>query len=843
MLETLFQHTPEIITLDNGLTVVFQQDQAHPLFSAQVWIRTGSIHEGPRLASGLSHFLEHMLFKGTGKRGPGEVAREVQGFGGQINAYTAFDRTVYYIDGPSEALAQALDLLADMTLNASLPENEVEKEKEVILREIDMTLDDPDRMLSRALFSETYREHPFRYPVIGLRPLFEKVNRDVLVDYYHARYQPANMVLSVAGDFDRQAFIDQLASTFGTAPRGLLQPVPIPREEPQLAFREVRLFGDYQTSRGLLAFKIPSMRHPDAPALDILGAILGTGHSGRLRQRLREERHLVHNITASPWNPATPGLFFIQYQCSPENAAEAEQAVLETCTGFAQEGFTEEELEKARRFACISEVQARQTSSGLASRLGLIAGLVGDTHYPRRYFEKIFSLTTDDLAELARVTFRPEKSTLATLQPEANRVNTASRKTAPPLPLFEEKVLSNGARLYWQRDPRLPRTWMRFAGLGGPLYEVPETRGSTCLWSTLLTRDTTFRSAAEVAGRLESSGGFMSDSCGNNTFAISLECMPDGLDLAVQTLQEALFHPAFKAETLERERHAQVSLIQEIRDEVLDYGRLALRRHFFGGHPFATHPWGTPETVQVIDEACLRDLHSRLLVGRNAVLVLAGDFDPERAIPKLETMLRQLPDGPFAPVRTPFTAPATTGELTETLEREQAIVLEAYPDVGFKPEADLIASVLDEFLSDMSGPLFHAVREDQSLAYFVGVARLLGYDFGCFYLYAGTHPKTVEGVYRCFETELERLRQGEIDRKAFQAALTRMKVQNRFSLQKAVTRATRVSMNALYGKPIMDWLDYESRLDAMEMDQLSGFANTMLAPGNRLRLTITPKFD
>jgi zinc protease len=343
-LEALLSEAPETITLDNGLQLVFQQKPAHPVLSAQAWIRTGSIHEERHPGSGLSHFLEHMLFKGTERRGPGAIAAEVQSFGGQINAYTAFDRTVYYIDGPSEALARILDLLADMTLHATLPEAEVAKEKEVILREIDMTLDDPDRILTRALFASAFREHPFRFPVIGLRPLFERVDREMLLEYYRARYQPDNMVLSVVGDFDREALLDTVAATFGAVPRGGHPPVRVPDEPRQLALRETRLTGDYQTARGILGYKIPSMRDDDAPALDILAAILGSGHSGRLRQELREKLQLVHGISATAWNPGDPGLFFIQYQCAEEKAAKAEAAIRATFAGLAESGFSAQEL-------------------------------------------------------------------------------------------------------------------------------------------------------------------------------------------------------------------------------------------------------------------------------------------------------------------------------------------------------------------------------------------------------------------------------------------------------------------------------------------------------------------
>jgi zinc protease len=835
-LETLFADSPEAITLDNGLKVVFQPKQSHPVVSVQAWIKSGSIHEDDHLGCGLSHFLEHMLFKGTRKRGPGDIAAEVQALGGNINAYTAFDRTVYYIDGPSESLGQILELLHDQTLNASLPEEEVEKERDVILREID----DPDRIVGRALFATAYNNHPFRYPVIGLRPLFESVDRESLLRYYHERYQPDNMVLTVAGQFDRDELMEQVQATFGSAPRKRLKPVHVTPEPPQLARRESRLYGDYQTARGLMAFKVPSMRHEDSPAMDIIAAIIGAGHSGRLRQRLREEQNLVHGISASVWNPVEPGLFFIQYHCGPETANQVEDAILECCRDFVENGFSQAELDKARTFAFVSEVQARQTSSGLASRLGLVSSMVGDLHYPKRYFEIIQSLRPEDLQRLAARIFREERLSVSTLFPESCRPAPASAQSTAAYGAFEEKTLPNGARLYWQVDQSLPRTWMRFAGLGGPCYEDHDKRGSTSLLTTLLNRDTRSRSAFEIADQLESEGCFMADASGNNTFALSVEALPTSIGTGIKALREALTEPAFLKETLDREKEAQIAHLKSLDDDVMDYGRQALRRHFFGQHPFADHPCGRIETATQLDAAKLGALKDRLLVGPNAVLVIAGDFDPETVLPELEDLLMQLPEGSFETDGQTLMEPATTGSITEHLDREQAVVFEAYPDIGAKPDESIVGDVLCELLSDMSGPLFKSVREERSLAYYVGASRLLGINHGCFYLYAGTHPSATEEVFSCFETELKRIRDGGVTEEELSPVRTRLKVAKRFSLQSPGTRASMASLNALFGKPVMDWLDYEKRVDGVSAESVARFASEILRQEGCLRLTVTP---
>ena len=250
LLEQLFEEEIERFVLPNGVTVLLREDHSSKLVSAQVWVKTGSIHEGENLGAGLSHFLEHMLFKGTEKREGSEISREVQAAGGNINAYTTFDHTVFYIDLPSESVSLAIDVLADATFNSTLPGEEVEKEKEVILREIDMSMDDPDGTVSRALFRNAYRQHPYQYPVIGHREVFETVNLDDLGGYYKSRYVSNNVVLVVVGDFESATLRSLIGDTFGNFTRRRLASPYIVEEPPQLALREEHIVDEVNICRG-----------------------------------------------------------------------------------------------------------------------------------------------------------------------------------------------------------------------------------------------------------------------------------------------------------------------------------------------------------------------------------------------------------------------------------------------------------------------------------------------------------------------------------------------------------------------------------------------------------------
>ena len=204
--------------LPNGLTIIVQEDRSAPVASVQAWCGTGSVDENEHLGAGLSHILEHMLFKGTKTSPANAIAQKIQNVGGYINAYTSFDRTVYWIDVPKDGVPVALDVLADAMMNSTLPVEEYAKEQEVIRREFAMGMDDPDRMAGQLLFATAYQRHPYRLPVIGLLDVFNQLTRDDVVQYYQARYVPNNLTFIVVGDVDTEAVCQQLGDFFTNHP-------------------------------------------------------------------------------------------------------------------------------------------------------------------------------------------------------------------------------------------------------------------------------------------------------------------------------------------------------------------------------------------------------------------------------------------------------------------------------------------------------------------------------------------------------------------------------------------------------------------------------------------------
>src|SRR2546425_11442645 len=228
-----------LITLENGLVVIVREDHSAPVVSAQAWCTSGSIHEGRLLGAGLSHVLEHMLFKGTSTRPGARIDQEVQEAGGYMNAYTSFDRTVYWINVPNTGARVAIDILCDIMRNATLPPDELAKELDVIRREMDMGQDDPNRRSARRLFESAYTRSPHRFPVIGLPDIFNRLKPKDIRGYYEERYVLNNVFYTVVGDVKSGEVIAQIRDAYAQDKARPLAPVVLPEEPKQTAPREV----------------------------------------------------------------------------------------------------------------------------------------------------------------------------------------------------------------------------------------------------------------------------------------------------------------------------------------------------------------------------------------------------------------------------------------------------------------------------------------------------------------------------------------------------------------------------------------------------------------------------
>lgn len=825
--------------LPNGLTVIIKPDHSAALVSAQVWVKTGSIHEGSLLGCGVSHFLEHMLFKGTAKRSGREISAEVQAHGGYINAYTSFDRTVYYIDLPSEHLRVALDVLGDAVLSSTLPEDELARERNVILREIAMSKDDPEQKLGESLFETAFRAHPYRYPILGYKELFSSVGRTELEAYYRARYVPGNMVVVVVGDVDPERALDEVRRCFGSAPRTRLAPVLVPDEPVQLASRSLHRSDSVEVCRAFLSWRIPGLTHSDAPLLDLLGTVLGAGESSVLWQSIREKQGLVHSIDAHAWNPGDPGLFTISFVCDPGKRAEATKAIHAELQRIRRGGVPATQIARAVRQLTVGEINTRKTMAGQAARLGAAEVVVGDLHYSRGFFERIGAAGSGDLKRILTEHLLPSAYTEVSSNP-AEAASKAPRKVVrPDSGDFVEHRLRNGTRLLIQPDNRLPNLHLRLVCAGGPMHEARNRRGACSLLATLLTKDTKRRSAAQVASHIESVGGSFYPFSGNNSLGLAVEVLPGDVERALRTLGEGAFTPAFAAESFKTERDAQLAELKLDADDIVVLGRKMIRRQFFGEYPLSIDAHGDEASLTALRTSELKTLHRQLFRSGNLVLAVSGAFRPKDLVPKLEALLESAPAGAPLPAPAPFAWPDSS-DREVVLPREQAIVFHAFPGAPLLSPDFYVSEVADELFSGMASRLFERIREEKGLAYFVRSARVIGVGGAMFYFYAGTAPGKTAEVSAEIDQEVERVASGGVSAAELKRCIVRLHAARRQSMQTAGARAFNAALNVLHGLPANDWRQYDERVASVTAKDLASFAGRYLASARRSRLIVHP---
>ena len=310
------------LKLKNGLSVLLIEDHKAPVVSVQMWVNTGSADE-KKGEEGISHFIEHLVFKGTEKFGVGQIASLVEASGGELNAYTSFDQTVFYVTISKQFADVGLDVISEMMGFPKFDSAEIDNEREVVLEEIKRSNDSPGRQVSRLLFSSVYKNHPYGIPVIGYDKIIKKVSRKTLTSYYTSRYVPDNMLLVIAGDFQSKDMKAKIESYFGRFEKFKLRKVARKKEPKQAQARVGVIKGAVEETHFHLAWRIPGATHKDVAALDVLALIFGQGESSRLSQKLRMEAPLMNSIGASTFTPKDNGIWTISGTMNLDNLEES----------------------------------------------------------------------------------------------------------------------------------------------------------------------------------------------------------------------------------------------------------------------------------------------------------------------------------------------------------------------------------------------------------------------------------------------------------------------------------------------------------------------------------------
>jgi zinc protease len=405
-------------TLDNGLRVILQEDHRSPIVSVQMWYRVGSRNE-LRGATGLAHFLEHMMFKGTATHGPREFARLVEQNGGQDNAFTSQDVTSYFVDIAADKIDMVLDLEADRMRNLRLDPKDVDAEREVVMEERrTRTEDDPEGFLGEEVGTIAFKAHPYGFPIIGWMEDLKRLSAEQLRAFYRTYYAPNNAMLVAVGDFRAPEALEKVKQRFGPIARSADAPPVLAVEPPQNGERRVTVKKQAQLPIVYLAWHVPNHTSPDSAALEVLSTVLSGGRASRLHRRLVYERQIALEAGGDyPYFSLDPNLFWFWATAMPGQKPETlEQALLEEMERLRSEPVTAEELDRAKNqieAAFVFQQDSVHRRASLLARFESIGGFEGLD----RFVPAIRAVSAADVQRVARAYFAIDRKSLGVLLP------------------------------------------------------------------------------------------------------------------------------------------------------------------------------------------------------------------------------------------------------------------------------------------------------------------------------------------------------------------------------------------------------------------------------------------
>lgn len=828
---------PFITRLDNGLTVIIEEEHTAPVVSVQMWVRIGSADETDKEA-GIAHVFEHMLFKGTGKRKVGEIAQIVESVGGDINAYTSFDNTVYHLTVPSRHFPTGLDIISDAIQHSAFDPAELKKELQVVLEELRMNEDSPGRKLYKSLMSMAFTEHPYGRPVIGHVKTVESFTRPQILGFFNKWYIPNNMTLVIAGDVDTDTALASIKRAFKDFRK---KPDPHRKRPVEPAQKEIRtdiITQQVNATHLGLAFHIPEIRNEETYAIDVLSVILGGGESSRLYKKLKIDESLVHGISSYAMSMREPGLFLITATLDAKNTTAVISGTVSEIRRLEYEGPDLEELEKAKFNLESDFIYSRETMDGIAGKLGHFQTALGDINYEKKYVEGIRKVTTDDVKRAVNKYLQTGSATTTVILPEDARglvssstvidafktADSAARKELAGKMTDGKTVkvrLDNGITLIVKEAHANPTVAFYAAFPGGLRFEQAATNGAGSFTAAMLTMGTKKQSREDLARETDEMAAGISGFSGWNSTGVSGKFLSRFFDKGLNMLGEVIMNPTFPEDEIEKLRKDILAGIKRQEDNLPAYTFKLLYRALYEKHPYGMPSSGTAETVAAMKRADLVSHYEKFFVPERMVLTVVGDVNKDYAIEKVKAVFKDfkkaVPPPPAPPVEERQTKIRETGAVKE---KEQTHIGIGFLGTSIGSPDSYPLKVMTEVLSGQGGRLFVNLRDKKSLAYSVTAFSKEGRDDGMLGVYIGCAPAKKDEAIAGILSELKEISAVRVTGDELKRAKMSLIGGYEIGLQEVSSQASDMANNELYGLGYEFNKVYPEKIEAVTADDI-----------------------
>jgi len=827
---TTFSNGVNAEELDNGLKVIIREDHRNPIVVFSVFINSGSASEGEYSGTGISHLIEHMLFKGTRKYPPGSIEDILNRYGGQIEGYTSYDYTGYSITILKEHADVALDILSEMLSGPLFDQKELKKEMVVIEREMDMSKDDPGKRISRMTFETSYLSHPYRLPPIGYKENFQKLTRSDLVNFFKKEYAPEKITIAIVGDIDTIAALEKITRYFGKMRRGNNASAPRPVEPSQITERILEEKADIEGAYMNISFHSTDIFSGDLYAMDILSFILGQGESSVLNENLRMKERLLLSVSAYNYTPKDPGIFIISSAMKEENAKAALDAIIGQIEILKKAGVSEDDLAKAKNNFIADYVYQKQTIESQANDLAQSQILTGSPDFFRQYIENIKAVSADDIKRVASKYLTRQNMTVTALTKSGNALKIANETgLTKENQDIQKTVIAASVPVILSENHSLPIIAISIVARAGVRAENENNNGISLLASQMLLDGTASMSRSDMARLYESKAISLNTYSGNNSMGINITCLKEHVEDALKLTSDICLSPSFPEDEFKREKDEIREAIDMQDNEIVNHGHRLLKELLFKIHPYRFQAIGTGSSMDKMARADIQQFYKNVFSVNNIVIGVSGDFKSEDMKGLIEKYFSKIPVGEgFKPSPTKEPPVEKIRESAVNTDKDQSLILIGFHGIDIYDKDRYAVEILSDMLSSPSGVLFRAIREEKGLTYAVGAFNVLGLDPGYLAVYALTSKENIQKARARIFKELDALTKNGVKNTDLEKSKNYLKAMRKVSMQSNSSFILSSAMDELYGLGYDDYKNYDKNIDAVTLDQVKQAARRLL---------------
>jgi zinc protease len=846
--------------LPNGLTVLIQEEHSAPVVAIVTYVKAGYFDETDD-QNGLAHALEHMFFKGTKKRGVGDIAKETKSSGGYLNAHTIYDNTTYYTVLPASGFAAGLDIQADAYANSIIDAAELSREMEVIIQEAKRKSDNPSAVATETLYELLHDAHRMRRWRIGREEGLRGFTREKMNGFYRNFYKPSNTILSISGDVDPDHALSLVTKLYGSLPAGDIARSRGPAEPDRHQFRYRELAGDIAQSQLVIGWNTPGTLDADTPVLDVAASVLGTGRASRLYRAVREKK-LASSVSAYDYTPTDLGVFVVHAETEPELTSTAARVIWNQVRQLEKQRVEDDELQRVKRIFEARWVRRLETAEGRANYLAEWEAL-GGWHLGQDYFDQFMSVTPTDVQQVthryldpdkaAVLVYRPEKTEAVAMDAismrqilegsEVEKLPTipAHPPAAPPrtkrtkLEKEEQGVFvfrtHSGIPILVRRKIGSPIASIGVYFVGGAVEEPADLAGLTLLTARTTVKGTASRTAAQIAEDSEMLGGSISASAGSDSFGWSFSVPTARYGEAVALLGDVIQRPVFPAESFETERGVALSNLAMLRDDMYRYPARLANSLAFKRHPYGVPTMGTETSLQAISLQNLSDWHRAQVLTGAGVIGVVADIDPYEAAEVIAGELALIAPA-TAPVVPAPRWPDATETAAESRDKAQTAMAIAFPSRA--NDQRFAASLIATVASGLGGRFFDELREKQSLAYTVHAGASVKRVGGLFLSYIATSPEKEEVARAGLLAEFARLRAEPVSEEELARAKEYVVGSHAISQESGGSLLAEILDAWMFGAGLHELAEHDTKVRSVTAEEMRAVAEEYFNPDRRV---------